>query len=78
MATTKTETAHGPISSMATAIGATAWQQRCQKCFLSVHQWLHWWGLANFNNDNERPRNSVKVCQREYRGRRAATETGAM
>jgi len=33
MATTRTETTHGPISSVATAMGAIACQKRWRECF---------------------------------------------
>ena len=58
MATTRTETTHGPTYSMARAIGATAWQNGfiCRHHYLRCHQtrwkwFVTWTDLSNGHKD---------------------------
>jgi len=65
---TRVETTHGPTFSMVTVVGAI---------YPSAHQWLQWnQQQQQWQRQGLEP--SVRLCQKKYRGRWAATGTGAM
>jgi len=81
MATTRMETTHGPTSSMAAAVGATAWQQGETRqtaanficpCHLSTNDFSDGdYVLLHTNNEDEWPRDFSKALPE------TATEVGA-